>query len=257
MKVWINIIAIITLIATIVAGKMYWDQKIEAEGVARPTAVNSSSASASSSSWKSDTNNLPASIVKKLEKAEQTGKPVKLVIVGSQDTSTDSSAWPAHLEEKLTNTYGLAIEVEVQEYKDKNSLEFVREKLYEKVIEAKPDVLLFEPFLANDNGTVGITNTLDNINLIMTHINENVDDLVTIIQPSHPIYHAVNYPKEADQLKAFAKKHDYEYINHWSEWPDSNSESLLSYLTESKTAPSEKGNTAWAKALELYFTNSK
>jgi len=257
MKVWINIIAVITLVATIVAGKMYWNQRIEAEGVARPTQVSSLSASASSNNWKSNTKNLPASLVEKLEKAEQTGKPVKLVIVGSQDTSTASNAWPAQLEKKLNDTYGSAVEVEVQEYKDKNSLEFVREKLYEKVIEAKPDVLLFEPFLANDNGTVGITNTLDNINLIMTHINENVDDLVTIIQPSHPIYHAVNYPKEAGQLKTFAEKHDFEYVDHWSQWPSSNSESLLSYLTESKTAPSEKGNNAWAKALELYFTNSK
>ncbi|MCZ8493380.1 SGNH/GDSL hydrolase family protein [Priestia megaterium] len=257
MKVWINIIAIITLVATIVAGKMYWDQKIEAEGVARPTSISSSSASASSSSWKSDAKNLPAAFIEKLEKAEQSGEPVKLVIVGSQDTSTDLGAWPAQLKKKLNDTYGAAIEVEVQEYKDRNSLEFIREKLYEKVIEAKPDVLLFEPFLANDNGTVGITNTLDNINLIMTHINENTDDLVTIIQPSHPIYQAVNYPKEEEQLKAFAKKHNYEYINHWSEWPSSASESLLSYLNESKTAPSEKGNMAWAKALELYFTNSK
>ncbi|BFI98616.1 MAG: SGNH/GDSL hydrolase family protein [Priestia megaterium] len=257
MKVWINIFAIITFVTTIVAGRMYWNEKVEAEGVSRPTTVSESSGSASSASLKSHTGNLPTSIVEKLEKAEKTGDPVKLVIVGSQDTSTDSDAWPAQLEKKLNDTYGSAVEVEVQEYKDKNSLEFVREKLYEKVIEAKPDVLLFEPFLANDNGTVGITNTLDNINLVMTHINENVDDLVTVIQPSHPIYHAVNYPKEAEQLQAFAKKHDYEYINHWSEWPNSDSESLLSYLTESKTAPSEKGNKAWAKALELYFTNSK
>ncbi|MGG3568552.1 SGNH/GDSL hydrolase family protein [Priestia megaterium] len=257
MKVWINIIATITLIATIVLGKMYWSEKVEAEGAARPTVVGSSSPPVSSKNWKSYTRNLPTSIVEKLEKAKKTGEPIKLVIVGSQDTSTDSDAWPAQLKKKLNNTYGSAVEVEVQEYKDKNSLEFIREKLYEKVMEAKPDILLFEPFLANDNGIVGITNTLDNISLIMTHINENVDGLVTIIQPSHPIYHAVNYPKEAEQLKAFAKKNEYEYINHWSEWPNSDSESLLNYLNESKTAPSEKGNTAWAKALELYFTNSK
>ncbi|MDG0030645.1 SGNH/GDSL hydrolase family protein [Priestia sp. Y58] len=257
MKVWINIIAIITLIATIVVGKMYWSEKVEAEGAARPTAVGSSSVPASSNDWKSYTKNLPTSIVEKLEKAKKTGKPIKLLVVGSQDTSTDSGAWPAQLEKKLNDTYGSAVEVEVQEYKDKNSLEFIREKLYEKVIEVKPDILLFEPFLANDNGTVGITNTLDNISLIMTHINENVDDLVTIIQPSHPIYHATNYPKEAEQLKAFAKKNEYEYINHWSQWPNSDSESLLNYLTADKTAPSEKGNTAWAKALEIYFTNSK
>ncbi|MEK4751986.1 SGNH/GDSL hydrolase family protein [Priestia sp. FSL R5-0597] len=257
MKVWINIIATLTLVVTIVAGKMYWNEKVEAEGVARPTAVSSSSSQASSENWKSYTANLPTSIVKKLEKAKKTGEPIKLVIVGSQDTSTESDAWPAQLEEKLNDTYGSAVEVEVQEYKDKNSLEFIREKLYEKVIEAKPDVLLFEPFLANDNGVVGITNTLDNINLIMTHINENVDDLVTIIQPSHPIYNATNYPKEAEQLKAFAKKNGYEYINHWSEWPKSDSKNLLNYLTANKTAPSKKGNTAWAKALEIYFTNSK
>ncbi len=63
----------------------------------------------------------------------------------------------------------------------------------------------------------GITNTLDNLDVIMSHITEADKDLVTILQPSQPIYNASNYPKEAEALGEFAgRTNGYEYVNHWS-----------------------------------------
>ncbi|AYE53301.1 SGNH/GDSL hydrolase family protein [Priestia megaterium NCT-2] len=181
---------------------------------------------------------------------------MKLLIVGSQATSTDSKAWPETLKETLNNTYGSLIETSILEYKDETTLDFVRNQDYKDIIKEKPDVLLFEPFLLNDNGVVGITNTLDNLDVIMSHITEADKDLVTILQPSQPIYNATNYPKEAEALGEFAKKNGYEYVNHWSTWPDYKSEKILGYLVEKQRIPTAKGNKAWASYLEEYFTAS-
>ena len=255
MKVFVNIFAAVVLIVTIVAGKMYWDHQMSAE--ASSTSTSSSSASkAANGNWEDYAENLPKSVKEKLKKAEASGKPMKLLIVGSQATSTDSKAWPEALKETLNHTYGSLVETSVLEYKDETTLDFVRNQDYKDIIKEKPDVLLFEPFLLNDNGVVGITNTLDNLDVIMSHITEADKDLVTILQPSQPIYNATNYPKEAEALGEFAKTNGYEYVNHWSAWPDYMSEKILDYLVEKQRVPTAKGNKAWSSYLEEYFTAS-
>ena len=255
MKVFVNIFAAVVLIVTIVAGKMYWDHQMSAEASSKSTS-SSSASKAASGNWEDYAENLPKSVKEKLKKAEASGKPMKLLIVGSQATSTDEKAWPKTLEETLNHTYGSLIETSVLEYKDETTLDFVRNQDYKDIIKEKPDVLLFEPFLLNDNGVVGITNTLDNLAVIMSHITEADKDLVTILQPSQPIYNATNYPKEAEALGEFAKNNGYEYVNHWSAWPDYKSEKILDYLVEKQRVPTAKGNKAWASYLEEYFTAS-
>jgi len=255
MKVFVNIFAAVVLIVTIVAGKMYWDHQTSAEASSKSTS-SSSASKVANGNWEDYAENLPKSVKEKLKKAEASGKPMKLLIVGSQATSTDSKAWPETLKETLNHTYGSLVETSVLEYKDETTLDFVRNQDYKDIIKEKPDVLLLEPFLLNDNGVVGITNTLDNLNVIMSHITEADKDLVTILQPSQPIYNATNYPKEAEALGEFAKNNGYEYVNHWSAWPDYKSEKILDYLVEKQRVPTAKGNKAWASYLEEYFTAS-
>lgn len=255
MKVFVNIFAAVVLIVTIVAGKMYWDHQMSAEASSESTS-SSSASKAANGNWEDYAENLPKSVKEKLKKAEASGKPMKLLIVGSQATSTDSKAWPETLKETLNHTYGSLIETSVLKYKDETTLDFVRNDGYKDIIKEKPDVLLFEPFLLNDNGVVGITNTLDNLDVIMSHITEADKELVTILQPSQPIYNATNYPKEAKALGEFAKNNGFEYVNHWSAWPDYKSEKILDYLVEKQRVPTAKGNKAWASYLEEYFTAS-
>jgi hypothetical protein len=259
MKVMVNIIAIIVLIGTIIGGKFYWNKQTSAgtsKLVETAVASNEMSSKTKNRSWEEYTKNLPKSVVAKLKEAEKSGKPMNLLIVGSQATSTDLTGWPAMLKETLKNTYGSLINVKVLEYKDTTTLDFVRNKEYEDIIKEKPDVLLFEPFLLNDNGIVGITNTLDNLNVIMSHLTNSNSNLVTILQPSQPIYNASNYPKEADALKDFAEEKGYEYLNHWSAWPDYRSDKILDYLIQKQHVPAKKGNKAWASYLKEYFTAS-
>ncbi|WP_110112037.1 SGNH/GDSL hydrolase family protein [Bacillus sp. CGMCC 1.16541] len=259
MKVFVNVLATITLITTIVAGQLYWDHQTEAKlmlGSEDDETAKESSQPTEEKTWRDYTSNLPAGMVEKLEQASETGEPMKLVIVGSQSTPKESG-WPTLLQQRLDDVYTpKLIEVEVLEYEGMNTLDFVRAQAYNDIVQAQPDVLLFEPFLLNDNGRVGIVNTLENIRTIMDAVTKEVDDVMTILQPSHPIYNAVNYPNEVVELENLAKEKGYEFLNHWEAWPDYKSEEIKDYLSDNQREPSEKGHDVWAKYLVDYFVAS-
>lgn len=259
MKIWINILAVMVFIAAISAGKVYWNDKVSKQSVSRPTKVEASSdASNAEATWKEHAQNLPKSIKTKLQKAEQTKTPLKLVIVGSAPHEEVKATWGKLLKKKIEDTYGSSlIQVEVREYKDMTTLQFIKSDTYKEIAKGSPDVLLFEPFLLNDNGVVGIENTLDNVDIILTYLKHQNEQLVTILQPSAPVYKANNYPSDAKALEEFAKENDYEYINHWKAWPDYQSEKISAYLTQAPGQPNDKGEQLWAQYLEQYFTNSK
>ena len=258
MKIWINILAVIVFIAAISTGKLYWNNKVSEQSVSRPTKVQASSdASNAETPWKEHAQNLPKSIKTKIQKAEQTKTPLKLVIVGSAPQEEVKATWAELLKKKIEDTYGPSlIKVEVREYKDMTTLQFIKSDAYKEITKANPDVLLFEPFLLNDNGVVGIENTLDNVDIILTYLERQNEQLITILQPSAPIYKANNYPSDAKALEEFAKENGYEYINHWKAWPDYQSEKISAYLTEAPGQPNDKGEQLWAQYLEHYFTNS-
>ncbi len=259
MKIWINILAVIVFIAALSAGKMYWNNKVSEQSVSRPTKVEASGdASNMKITWKEHAQNLPESIQTKIQKAEQTKTPLKLVIVGSAPQEEVKATWAELLKGKIEDTYGSSlIKVDVREYKDMTTLQFIKSDTYKEIAQASPDVLLFEPFLLKDNGVVGIENTLDNIDVILTYLKRQNEQLVTILQPSAPVYKANNYPSDAKALEEFAKENDYEYINHWKAWPDYQSEKISAYLTQAPGQPNDKGEQLWAQHLEHYFANSK
>ena len=258
MKIWINILAIIVFIAAITAGKMYWNNKVSEQSVSTPTKVETSSnTNESENTWREHAQNLPKSVKARLQKAEQTKTPLKMVIVGSAPQEQVKSTWAELLKKKIEDSYGSSlIHVEVHEYKNMTTLQFIKSGAYKEIADAHPDVLLFEPFLLNDNGVVGIENTLENVNIILTYVKEQNEQVITILQPSAPVYKANNYPSDANALENFAKENSYEYINHWSAWPDYHSEDILNYLTKTPGQPNDKGEKIWAQYLENYFTNS-
>ncbi|MDP1382018.1 SGNH/GDSL hydrolase family protein [Priestia megaterium] len=258
MKIWINILAVIVFIAAISLGKVYWNNKVSEQSVSRPTKVEASSdASNAETTWKEHAQNLPKSIKTKIQKAEQTKKPLKLVIVGSAQQEEVNATWSQLLKKEIEDTYGSSlIHVDVREYKNMTTLQFIKSDAYKEVAKANPDVLLFEPFLLNDNGVVGIENTLDNVNIILTYLERQNEQLITILQPAAPVYKANNYPFDAKALEEFAKENGYEYINHWKAWPDYQSEKISAYLTQAPGQPNDKGEQLWAQYLEHYFTNS-
>ncbi|MCY9023240.1 SGNH/GDSL hydrolase family protein [Priestia megaterium] len=259
MKIWINILAVFVFATSLIAGKMYWNNEVSEQSASRPTKVGDSSKMGDGEgTWKQYAQNLPKAVTEKIQKAEDTHEPMKLVIVGTAPKEAVQATWAALLKEKMEEVYDPSlIDIEVHEYKDMTTLRFIKNDTYKEISNAKPDVLLFEPFLLNDNGVVGINNTLENIKVIMRHIEQQNGDLVTILLPSAPVYKANNYPNDAKALEEFAKENGYEYINHWTAWPDYRSEDILNYLTKTPGQPNDGGEKLWAQYLENYFTNSE
>ncbi|MGG0485176.1 SGNH/GDSL hydrolase family protein [Priestia aryabhattai] len=257
MKIWVNVIAFLVLIASLVVGKIYWNHQASEQSASRPIKIeNSSYAEGEDVSWEQYKQNLPKSVIEKIEHAERTKKPMKLVIVGSAPKEKVDKTWGVLLKESLQSTYGEdLITTKVYEYTDMTTLEFVKDEAYKQISNEEPDILLFEPFLLNDNGVVGINNTLENITVIMSRLKEKNSELVTILQPSAPVYKAENYPNDVKALEEFSKENGYEYLNHWNAWPDYRSKDILTFLGKIPGQPNNNGEKLWAKYLETYFTN--
>ncbi|WP_374988842.1 SGNH/GDSL hydrolase family protein [Priestia megaterium] len=258
MKIGVNILALLLLIASLVAGKMYWNHQASEQSALRPTKIEDSRYTEGQDvSWKQYAQNLPKSVTEKIEQAEKAQKPIKLVIVGSAPKEKVDKTWGALLKENLQSTYGEdLITTQIYEYTDMTTLEFVKNEAYKQILNEKPDVLLFEPFLLNDNGVVGINNTLENITVIMSRLKKHNSELVTILQPSAPVYKAENYPNDVKALEKFSKENGYEYLDHWNAWPDYRSKDILTFLAKTPGQPNADGEKLWANYLETYFTNS-
>ncbi|GER74427.1 hypothetical protein [Weizmannia acidilactici] len=179
------------------------------------------------------------------------GRAYKIAIVGSDAMGIDSNGWGPQLKQALRKAYGSHVHVSLFAY-DMNSDEFIREGKYKDVADFQPDLVLFEPFILNNNGAVAMENQLNDIKTAAAAWK----DAVLLIQPSFPLYQATNYPDQVDQLEMFTKMEGYTYLNHWKNWPDPNSGKFKAYVkfeNGEQTAPSAKGVKVWYEYLRDYF----
>jgi hypothetical protein len=256
------LLTIVISVGTIILGHLHWKEKISAHAKqAVPASMEQQSETDATQAADKETKlkyakNLPKEIQEKIAKSIETGKSLHFVMFGSEATSSSPSGWPAILKEKLLETYGEDIfQVSVVEIPEKTSSEIVNEKLYEEVVNLKPDILLFEPFTLKDNGAVDLDTRNENISTIIQAIKEQVPDAVILLQPPHPLYNAVYYPKEVEDLKNFAEENGWIFLNHWKAWPDQKSEEIREYLSADRKTPSEKGHQVWAQYLIDYFVS--
>jgi hypothetical protein len=253
-----RIVVIITLIlcvGAIIFGNLHWKNKITAQGeevtnTVEAKAVTEAAANQDVSDYFS---NLPESVQNKIKDAQSSGQPLQFVIYGSNATSDEKGAWPAQLTKQLEDTYGTNVfQVSVISEGEKTSLDVVREKSYKQVSELKPDIVLFEPFMLKDNGLIGVSNTLDNIETMMNSWKSANDAVTIMVQPPNPLYSATYYPKEVKELQEYAKQNNLTYLNHWEAWPDLEDSKMKDYLTEESNV-NENGNKIWADFLIKYF----
>jgi hypothetical protein len=265
MKKVATIFVIVISIVLMIVGHIYWNEKIH-QSVQQALAQNGSHAVNKESKQQDDrkkqfieyAGNLPEAIQQKMENAIFSNQPVRLVIFGSEATSSDPKGWPNLLKHSLDDTYGSDIfSVTVKEYKDMTTTEAVQEDIAQEIIALKPDVILFEPFILNNNGAVPIEQTLEDITTMLTEIQSALPDVVVMLQPAHPIYNARYYPMEVDELKRYAKENGYIYLDHWTSWPDYKSVEIKNYLVEDDSTPNEDGHRLWADFLKDYFIAKK
>lgn len=188
------------------------------------------------------------------EKRFQNGQSLKMLILGSQAMDQGGNGYAKLLEDSLRETYGDFIDVSSKSF-NTSSAEFIEQHLNDIKWSQKYDLILFEPFILNDNGLVSIEDEFTYIDQVVAKAQSAVKDSVVVLQPSYPIYGTTFYDANVTSLKAFAKERNLPYINHWRKWPSSSDVKLKDYLTEDSEQPNEKGAQLWGNTLSEYFTN--
>jgi hypothetical protein len=271
-KFWLWVLAIVTL-STLAGGKYHWDQRVSAVQVKGHTEKVSGYRTGMNMEEKKEEdeekvaaeevknrlvkldklNYLPPELKETFKKKIEGDEPVHLMLLGSSSTSGKEGAWPKELEKALLDRYGHdLIKVTLKEIAEKTSQQVVKEELHKPLADMKPDILLLEPFLLNDNGEIRMSNRINNLETILGDFKKQNPEITFIIQPANPIAGAYYYPQEETDLEKHSRGEKYVYLNHWDAWPDYNSKELKDYLTE-ENIPNEKGNKVWLDYLMKYF----
>lgn len=235
-----------------VTGNMHFKEKIAAATDHVKEAIQSAAAGSDeqSSSYAAYMKNLPDEAQAKIKQAIETGKPLQLVIAGDEATT----GWPAILEKNLNDTYGSHVfDVVVKSYPQKTTQEWVNDKLFEDIVNTKPDILLYEPSLLVDAGVIGKQQSIQNVSTLLDDMKKNIPGVVILVQPPNPLYGAKHYPETIQLLQEMLKSKGITYVNHWTNWPDPNSNEMLQYLEKPDGWANAQGQQLWAQAVTGYF----
>ncbi|MBM7661738.1 acyl-CoA hydrolase [Bacillus mesophilus] len=259
-------VVVIMSIGTIIAGHIHWKDKLATYHGAKSSVVaevESKTESETSSSLPVDvslyTKNLPEEVQQKFQDAAESNTPVVFTIMGSKSTSASETAWPSLLKQQLTETYGeVILKINIIEIPDKNSTSIIEEELYKEAVSQKPDLVLLEPFMLQDNGEVTMEDRLKNLEFLLNEFRTSNPEAYIFLQPANPLYQATYYPREIQDLAGYATENNITYLNHWEAWPDLESSELTNYLLQDpnnslKSIPNEAGHKLWADYLIQYF----
>ncbi|QIZ66054.1 SGNH/GDSL hydrolase family protein [Geobacillus subterraneus] len=247
----------VACLAFAIAGHVYWKQTIDATVQAArakmETFAEQEEKANQTEAALARAKRLPADAQAAIKRAVEENRPIRLVIAGSESTP-EKGGWPDLLKQALDEAYGEGtFQITVHEYEGLTTADADRQRIAADWASDKPDLVLLEPFLLNDNGVIVIDDTLDHIESMIGQLKSAAPDAVVMLQPPNPIYNATYYPEQVEELEAFAKENGYPYINHWPAWPDNQSEELNKYIDPESDLPTEEGAKRWADALAEYF----
>lgn len=245
-------------ILTLIVGKVHWNQKIEATATtSEEEQINTNENTEQPKTDKTAelTRDLPDSLANLIVNAKAENQSLELLAFGSKATADGSGTWTSLLQKKLDAAYGNGFfNLQVENFGDDISINVVQQETYLPLIEQQPDIVLFEPFILNDNGKVAIENTLESVDIITNRFQESSDDIVIILQPPNPIHNAVHYPAQVQALKTFAEDNNLIYLDHWNDWPDYTTDEILAYVDDDNL-PTAKGHQVWANYIASFFTS--
>lgn len=199
------------------------------------------------------TKNWPLESSTAFKKAIEEEKQYKILLVGSSALGENKSGWSDSFRTGLLSTYGdLNLSVEIKEYTE-TTMDFINNSRQEEIVESNADMILFEPFILTDNGSVKIEDSLQFIKQIMDDVKDEKPETVFVLQPPNPIYSPKYYATQVNELKTFTEENDIPYLDHWSAWPDPSNEDIKNYLEEESKLPNELGHKVWSDFLLNYF----
>ncbi|MFK3960590.1 SGNH/GDSL hydrolase family protein [Guptibacillus hwajinpoensis] len=263
MKKTIFFIALIGCLALVVAGKFHWDEKIaqtgetvSAEGDYGQNELKKTSELEGKPVSDKELTKLVSNFSEQLqEKMLGSNDPISIAIVGSESIGTKKDGLKKSVEEGLEDAYwNGAFTVNQFTFEEATTNKIIEEKLYDDVIEAKPDIVLLEAFTLNDNGVVVIDDGHQNLASFMSELKDAIPGVTIMLMPSNPIYDPGYYAVQISALEKYTELNDIVYLDYWKEWPAVDSEEINDYLVDSR--PNEKGFEVWGEFLVDYLSGN-
>ncbi|MGY6213121.1 SGNH/GDSL hydrolase family protein [Cytobacillus firmus] len=261
MKAFITILLAACCVFILIAGNLHWQKRIAGSAAPEnlPAAEKSESADPADPEKEkllSLAANWPESSRKQLEKALDEQRAFSITILGSKSLGEGPDSWPELLKTELQSSYGKdLIETKTLSY-DMTSSQFVNQNK-EDLLKNPGDLILFEPFTLNDNGEVGTKDGLENLAYVMAEVKSKNPDSTFILQPPHPLYDTIYYPKDVEELKEYSEENSIPYLDHWTAWPELDDPEMKEYLSSDNSQPSKKGHRIWADYLINYLIHKE
>ncbi|XJZ27100.1 SGNH/GDSL hydrolase family protein [Bacillota bacterium Lsc_1132] len=252
MKYFLTASLAVVSIVVLFFGHSYWKERtaVKADAVDTPVVAEAAAPKASQASdFVQLTKNWPVAAQKQFAQSVKAKKTFTILFVGSRADRSSAQAVAAKLEE----TFGKKLVKTAVQTSDLTSTEFVAQKKSLEMASEQAQLIIFEPFLLNDNGKVETKTALANLSKVIESVKAVNPGTTFILQPSYPLFAAKFYPLQVDALKKYAQDNGIAYLDHWKAWPDYQKEELKNYLLADQSAPNDKGNGVWAKFLEDYL----
>ncbi len=252
---------LIVFIAVMVYGKIHYDQKIastvqsDGEHTEEESSVSGAETTAAN---EAPLEGAQEEFGQKLQESMDADEELTIVLSGSGALESAEENVPALLQEKLRSYYDTdSITVRASTFGSSTSLEVMAADGDVTAAGLEPDVLVFEPFVLNDNGDVSVEDTLFNTNAFVNTVEAANPEAAVFIQPPQPVYEARYYIDQVEALRAHAGENNLNYIDHWEAWPDTDNADLDEEYLEENGDPSAAGHELWAQALTDYFTGEE
>ncbi|WP_462410333.1 SGNH/GDSL hydrolase family protein [Neobacillus sp. Marseille-QA0830] len=254
----------IVFIFVVIFGQVHWKQQIASSSSSVTDAVKQVSEATEDQDKQAETShadllkytlNWPAEALVIFKQALEKKRPYKILFVGNDAFGTETTgAYPA-VKQKLVDTFGEGtVQVSIRTYKTTSTQVLSSGKQNEVAADAA-DMIILEPFILRNNGFLKIDKTIQDMTKMIEAIHTKNPKAVVMLQPSHPLYQAKNYPKEVAELKKYAEENQIPYLDHWASWPDPNTVAIKEYLTADQSAPSDKGYQVWSDYLIKYLVS--
>jgi hypothetical protein len=252
MKYFLTAIWALVCVGVLAYGHIHWNQQTAVQAVDSELepVVETFSNDVSSEKYIKLASKWPQTAKQQFKIALEEEKPFKILFVGSA-----TSEWETAVTKDLLESYGSERIMTAKQSYDVTSEDFLAENKQVDLIAEKAQLVVIEPFLLIDNGSIPIDATLSNLTEIMNAVKAKNPDTTFILQPSNPIYLPKYYSTQVEALKGYAKENKLTYLDHWTAWPATDDPKITDYVVEGKKGPTEKGNQAWAQFLVDYFVN--
>lgn len=262
MKNFLTVLLGIACIAVIIIGNLNWNERIQSAQATEDVKTTKQNSNTESESENKETKNnditalaanWPATAIERLKQTQAEDRAFKILFIGSSAIGSETAGTFPVVKEKMTETFGEKnVQIALKTF-DLSSSEFINNNHQIEIADEAADLVVIEPFILMDNGVVELSNSLENLSLIIEAIHTKNPESSIIIQPGYPLHNAKYYPKQVAAVKEYAEQNGVTYLDHWAAWPDHQSDEIIEYLLPEQAGPSDKGTQVWSDFLLNYF----